>query len=356
MYKLEFTLKQHTPIIHFQHDQDGATLKATEVKPKLDRFIIEKLGGKNNLQQKWFNNIEKESLNYKIRIISNNDLLNSKIAKGFPNYLGNMGSTEDIKGFVLSDDIKVQIICYEEGLRNAINQNISNFFTVFNFGSRTSKGFGCFSINNITEKEYELQLSQYYSTVYKVRWNNKSKIDYETDMKFLFGKIQDEYKLLKAGDSRNKKDSKLRLYVNTLENPIEWEKPVMQNDISAITNEPLNIQFRNKDFYYVRAILGLAENYEYLKQKVNVTLKPSDEGIQRFQSPIIFKVYNNNLYLAINPIHNLDLISNKEVILTYTLKGKLSNKITTIQIPDTSKIDLKTFIDTALFNSNWKKI
>jgi len=36
MYKLEFTLKQHTPIIHFQHDQDGATLRATEVKPKLD--------------------------------------------------------------------------------------------------------------------------------------------------------------------------------------------------------------------------------------------------------------------------------------------------------------------------------
>ena len=40
MYKLEFTLKEHTPIIHFQHDQDGATLRATEVKPKLDRFII----------------------------------------------------------------------------------------------------------------------------------------------------------------------------------------------------------------------------------------------------------------------------------------------------------------------------
>ena len=27
MHKLEITLKQHTPIIHFQHDQDGATLQ-----------------------------------------------------------------------------------------------------------------------------------------------------------------------------------------------------------------------------------------------------------------------------------------------------------------------------------------
>lgn len=44
-YKLTFTLKQHTPIIHFQHEQAGATLRATEVKPKLDQFLFEKLTG-----------------------------------------------------------------------------------------------------------------------------------------------------------------------------------------------------------------------------------------------------------------------------------------------------------------------
>jgi hypothetical protein len=47
MQKLEVTLKQHTPLIHFQHDQEGATLRATEVKPKLDRFILTKLGETN---------------------------------------------------------------------------------------------------------------------------------------------------------------------------------------------------------------------------------------------------------------------------------------------------------------------
>ena len=40
--KLEFTLRQHTPMIHFQSDQAGATLRATELKPKLDRYLIEK--------------------------------------------------------------------------------------------------------------------------------------------------------------------------------------------------------------------------------------------------------------------------------------------------------------------------
>ena len=77
-YKLTFKLKQHTPIIHFQHDQHGATLRATEVKPKLDRFLIEKLqltqkvNGKEVPKpefKKWFINEGKEhpALDYKMR-------------------------------------------------------------------------------------------------------------------------------------------------------------------------------------------------------------------------------------------------------------------------------------------------
>ena len=44
MHKLEVKLKQHTPLIHFQHDQEGATIRASEVKPRLDRFILSETG------------------------------------------------------------------------------------------------------------------------------------------------------------------------------------------------------------------------------------------------------------------------------------------------------------------------
>ncbi|SUB89524.1 Uncharacterised protein [Porphyromonas macacae] len=44
MYKLEFELEQHTPIIHFQAKDAGATLRASEVKPKLDKFILTQIG------------------------------------------------------------------------------------------------------------------------------------------------------------------------------------------------------------------------------------------------------------------------------------------------------------------------
>jgi len=52
-YKLCFKLKQHTPIIHFQADQKGATLRASELKPKLDRFLIDKLKMLENGKPDW---------------------------------------------------------------------------------------------------------------------------------------------------------------------------------------------------------------------------------------------------------------------------------------------------------------
>ena len=45
MQILKVTLKQHTPLLHFQPNEPNATLRASEVKPKLDKYIIEQIGG-----------------------------------------------------------------------------------------------------------------------------------------------------------------------------------------------------------------------------------------------------------------------------------------------------------------------
>ena len=41
--KLELDLKCHAPIIHFQPEEEGATLRASEVKPKFDRYLMKKV-------------------------------------------------------------------------------------------------------------------------------------------------------------------------------------------------------------------------------------------------------------------------------------------------------------------------
>ncbi len=76
-FELKYNLIQQTPLIHFQHDQVGATLRATEVKPKLDKFIIAKLekefgqlvdeNGKIKHHKEWFID-DTAALNYKMRI------------------------------------------------------------------------------------------------------------------------------------------------------------------------------------------------------------------------------------------------------------------------------------------------
>ena len=73
MKTLTVTLKQHTPLIHFQHDQYGATLRASEVKPKLDRFIFSLLEeGKEEAKRRgWTKGNDRTlSLNYKLKIKS----------------------------------------------------------------------------------------------------------------------------------------------------------------------------------------------------------------------------------------------------------------------------------------------
>ena len=44
MYSLHFTLKQHTPLIHFQHNQDRAIPRTNTVQSRLDKVCNRKMG------------------------------------------------------------------------------------------------------------------------------------------------------------------------------------------------------------------------------------------------------------------------------------------------------------------------
>ena len=185
MHKLEITLKQHTPLIHFQHDQNGATLRASEVKPKLDRFILTKLGDGNYEQGSkiakdngWLiGKGEHPALDYKMRIecekpikvalplievkkkgVVQKDEL-GRILFTTQNYPDNMNSLimsnmggrikENVFNFVLFNNIKIIIIYKNDLLIDNIKKLIFTFFIENGFGNRISKGFGSFTVNTI---------------------------------------------------------------------------------------------------------------------------------------------------------------------------------------------------------------
>lgn len=184
MKTLTVTLKQHTPLIHFQHDQYGATLRASEVKPKLDRFLLRILGGDKGYEEGfkiakekgWL--VEKKgkhphpALDYKMRIEAIN--LNKGRMEGYlgynqdrygnnrpipvPMFFGNMKKQDQKtpfieKGFSLCDQLELSFSYIKEDLRNHILMNLSSFLMQTNFGTRQSKGFGSFSWDEENKKD-----------------------------------------------------------------------------------------------------------------------------------------------------------------------------------------------------------
>lgn len=177
-FKLEFTLKQHTPLIHFQHEQAGATLRATEVKAKLDRFLVSRLfdndfqkckkhliGYEPNeeraLEAKFKEGFR--ALHYKLSLPApltrTYQLGYPKRQRGemkwddqFPGFFANMGeeNAKNPKHFSFSEsDLDCRIAGVDTELLARLKnsgQLFSEFFMRHNFGTRQSKGYGSFSL------------------------------------------------------------------------------------------------------------------------------------------------------------------------------------------------------------------
>lgn len=186
MHTLTFTLRQHTPLIHFQHEQEGATLRASEVKPKLDKYIIKKAGltetitkdGKKvevpkQAYKEWFIGKDTLSLNYKIRVHQKDiltypievpkldrnlnleyDRNNNIKIDGFPCYFGNLGedNQKQEKRFTYSfSELNVDLQFFNRPLFDFLESKkklgfFDAFFNAENFGTRQTKGFGSFTL------------------------------------------------------------------------------------------------------------------------------------------------------------------------------------------------------------------
>ena len=55
MHKLIVELKQHTPIIHFQAHQKGATLRGSEIKPLINKYLEKKYHNKYQIKVSLYN-------------------------------------------------------------------------------------------------------------------------------------------------------------------------------------------------------------------------------------------------------------------------------------------------------------
>lgn len=438
MYNIKFTLRQHTPLIHFQHEQAGATLRATEVKPKLDRFIIEQLRqvdphfyneNKSIIDLHFSDNPDKHKpslyklqvhgkIKQKVLCFSLPNKKDEAIISANPNAKKIAGDNFDVsvetplfsnnsfikfggkhpsdkfpdsKRFVKERDCqwdKVQVgVIYENVLLtiksfdkkifDIVVKCLPYVFAEENFGLRQSKGFGSFSIEGQSETHFAGLLNTDLLAIYKKEINE--------DWKGCLKGISNDWRFLKAGNSHGRyyKSDIMKYFCKRY--GLRWEKrktkkeiadkfPVVWNGIrckvphkiaGCILNpdNPKDVDMGKEKYAYVRALMGLAQFYEYgmtdFKNRLVVNIKERSGDVERFKSPVTFKVTDNAIYMLCYPIPG-NLIKNNTLNRTYdfnmeaTVGDKEYNKnICPLEIP--ANFSLTDFFESAWLGYNFEK-
>lgn len=376
--KLELDLKCHAPIIHFQPSTNakGATLRASEVKPKFDKYL-------------WTKEPEElatyELLPYKMKFIAKKKEVIDENEEDedvdIPLYYA-----KDQKRMVITNP-RIVITCFDPILQKLIVKHIKNFFIVTNFGAAQGKGYGSFTIDSekndqVEQENIEKILMEEFGlkTLYKIDCNKLvEKLAKFEAIKKIFRIIENFYKIIKGGIN-HKEYIKGFLFIHMNEKGIKNEKAVLKTEIidhpyasnqNKVKQEP---KINSHKECYVRALLGLSSSFAFKDQRrqkggavdVNIKISHADETIERFPSPLTFKVINKIIYIIPKKID--EQIWNQKFIFTYELGKDVKNsngidpKVKPEELklytPDSNEFCLEDFLEEAVsyYNKEVNKI
>lgn len=342
-WQKEYKLVQHTPLIHFQHSEPHACLRATEVKPKLDRFLIEQLEKDDRFGdgrwKKWFvGDGSQQSFDYMMRITPNSERVdrtqsiengieraiaraehrspNASLHEIHKNYFGNMASGNNIQDTVQAiqetfkeslfykDGLTLTIRCFIPELLTLIDEHIRGFFMMHNFGTRQRKGFGSFTVDINTEpnapKGFDL-VRKYCPNAYYCKLDDNVSADALLDAVWVLSAF------LRSGFNRGEGNyvrGFVFRYFQREKNPLANDKAFVKQKVlrnvydEATRGEHLHPYGNNVRYRYVRGLLGTNENSRFCRAPRGETREDrtvhniyihSAEGVERFPSPLLFK-------------------------------------------------------------------
>lgn len=356
-----FTLQQHSILIHFQanyEDGENVCLRASEVKPKLDRFLVKKLGGKDECQTQHKEWIRAEhpngvdiALKYQMVITRNGG--RPIIYEDLPNiYYGNLNNENKKYGVFFFGRLKLKIICFDTELFNYINANIAEFFAATNFGTMQDKGFGSFTVAGVKDNDVVKALKSSYGAKKCYVINTSSSGSDFAAQNELFKIIKQVYSVMKTGSRTPYYHSYLYTYMHSQKmGNIGNEKAHLKiTKVSPALGRPHPDQKGINKYHYVRALLGIGEKVDYItdnprdnwyeldsngkilfqsngapitkftnkkgnsivtkemREQVNIenvkdakgtAFKKDEKGkIERLHSPIFFKIIDNKIYMV----------------------------------------------------------
>lgn len=366
--KLCLKLQAQSPMIHFQAREPGATLRASEVKPKLDRYLLWRLQqetgqdvaalAKHPEYRDWFRpstdeNTPPNALRYQMQIFCEEAptvvVLNlersvqtqypeGKRLSKYPIYYANSG-VKDPKQQRLGivSDPTVVIHCFCAPLQTWIADNLEDFFLVTNFGTMQNKGFGGFAPEGMTFDKAKLRraaerlkaqnTANHCLLLSATRQTARKHMDFSGPIQT----VERFYHLMKSGynfrGTREYERSFLFQYMHQSPFEIGNEKEWMKHQgISPVVGRRPNLspEEEKQPNYYVRALLGTAGNVTYQEEGGGrMSISISSKEMERVPSPIFFKVLGNNILAVASQVDTR--VYDKQ----FTFKGYRSDTLPT---------------------------
>lgn len=289
-FEIKFELTQHTPIIHFQGDQAGATLRATELKPKLDTFLHKKFEREGKkIVESWKVSKLHPALDYKVKVETQRVSF-TEINKNHPTqmFFGNIGEEEPSKHLSMTNEpIKIIFKSFNVAILNEIKICFKEFIFRTNFGTRQSKGYGSFYIKDSLPQEF-------HNTPYLYFFQN-------APGRYQYSKVLDvinfHYQRLKSGINFRGVyfHSFLKEFLFANKN-YSWEKRWLKEKFIG------GLDPNDRPEKFARIFLGYNSSYTFKKTPPNpregevyperntdVTIFHESDEISRYKSPITYK-------------------------------------------------------------------
>lgn len=398
--QLKIRLRAQSPMIHFQACDggpngvtqktngkettghiggglSGVTLRASEVRPQLDKYIFRRIAGiapgeefsadhllkvkkdllKREEYQDIFSDPEKANyaLKYKMSIQVDADakvtcvtLENEKKYSAYMSFFGNAGKTPRMMG-VLCDPI-LTITCFNEHVRGLIVKYLKDFFFVTNFGTRQGKGFGSYVLDGSEREEANVvqALKENYGAkaCYRMQVKNPSK---ERCFADYFDNIGNFAQIMKSGIN-HKVYIKGYIFKYMLENKTSIGNDKKWMKINGILPcDSIRSNDVNGNYKYVRAMLGTTNRIK-IKNETEIEIKDAGKDntiFERVPSPVFYKIIDKNIYIVAGRIPK-DLYNH---VFAFAVKKSAQNKSPnsksnsakkssgTLPTPDTFDID-----------------
>ena len=350
----ECELKQVTPMIHFQANQQGATLRATQVKPMLDRFLCREYKREHDgedVPEQWLidkKNEKRTALRYKLTILANGEPLRSNerkrlltallranltanektdvqavlsqlpqisnemsIPKAFFANMPPRGGIEEKIAWIQSntkelllfpEPLTLRVYCTEEPLREFIQEKIKDFFLLHSFGTRTSKGFGSFVIGEPNDSYTEDLFRRHYGSFIYADNHHINHRNVCDAINYSSGILQ----LMKSGiNPRNVIDYQKGFLIRDflLNKKIGSDKRFMKaKKIPNMRDCNANVNLEKPDpqngYQFIRALLGLADHIDFRDDVFWDTVKmvSKDGSIERFKCPVTVRITSSTIY------------------------------------------------------------